>query len=58
MGDYIFVKDRSIIPGVNPLLRPTYSDDPHIVINDRPTTLVTPNVYVSTQKMMKKNTTA
>ena len=41
VGDYIFVKNRSIIPGVNPSLRPTYCDDPHIVINDRPTTLVT-----------------
>ncbi len=52
IGDFVFCKDRSIRLGTNPSLRTVYSDDPHIILQERPTTLVTqrlsdsfPSVY-------------
>ena len=40
VGDFCFVKDRFITQGVNPSLRTTFSADPHIILQDRPTTVV------------------
>ena len=40
-GDYCFTRDRTITLGVNPSLKTTYSDDPHVILHDRPTSVVT-----------------
>jgi len=55
IGDFVFVKDRSITVGVNPSLRTTYSPDPHIVLQDRPTSLVVQRLSDSFQSVYSKD---
>ena len=55
VGDFCFVKDRSITQGVNPSLRTTFSDDPHIILQDRPTTVVVRRLADSFQSVYSKD---
>ena len=55
VGDYCFIKDRSITVGVNPSLRTFYHPDPHIVLQDRPTTVVVRRLADSFQSVYSKD---
>jgi len=55
IGDFVFCKDRSITVGTNPSLRTVYSDDPHIILQERPTTLVTQRLSDSFTSVYSKD---
>ena len=55
IGDFVFCKDRSIVIGTNPSLRTVYSDDPHIILQERPTTLVTQRLSDSFTSVYSKD---
>ena len=55
VGDYCFIKDRSITVGVNPSLRTFYDPNPHIILQDRPTTVVVRRLADSFQSVYSKD---